>query len=30
MSTPYERAQKAVAELKGSIYEVLLKADEQG
>jgi hypothetical protein len=30
MTTPYERAQKAVAELKGAIYEVLLKADEQG
>lgn len=29
MTTPYERAQKAVAELKGAIYEVLLKSGEQ-
>jgi hypothetical protein len=30
MTTPYERAQKAIAELKGSIYEILLKTGEQG
>jgi hypothetical protein len=30
MTTPYERAQRAIAELKGSIYEILLRAGEQG